>query len=369
MLKAIVTGGGTGGHIYPALAVAEAFKKLEPEAQIHFIGSSQGMEARIVPEAGLHFSGVTARKLYKAVSPGTLMAIFSLMKGYREASAYIRTFRPDVVVGTGGYVAAATVMAGARQGIPTVIVEENAAPGRTNLWLTRWAERICIAYPECAGEFPFAKTVMTGVPIRDHLVSSLSQNASRRALQLREDCFTLLVAGGSQGAQHLNTIVREAARRIEGPIQILHQVGPKNMENNIPFEDETRLYRPVPYLNSEEMPAAYRAADIILCRCGASTLAEITACGLPALMTPLPTAYADHQTANARSVERAGAGVLLPQTELTTIKLIEIVERLRREPETRRMLAEASKEFGRPNAARDIAQLALDIRYRNRDRG
>ncbi len=366
-MKIILTGGGTGGHIFPAIAIAQAFKDSESDHEILYAGSRDGMESKIAPDAGLTFQGVTARKLRKVISLDTVQVILSLFKGYGDAKGILKQFRPDVVVGTGGYVAASVVLAAANSRIPTIIVEENAIPGRTNLWLSQWATRICVGFEKVQKEFPDHKTLMTGVPIRNDILSDATKLEARKSLELDADRFTILTLGGSQGAQKLNEVVAEMASATQLPIQILHQVGDKNIDD---FKthwgksiraNSTVRHRAIPFLSKTQIPLAYRSSDLVICRCGASTLAEITACGLPCLMVPLPTAYADHQTANASAVAKAGGGVLLPQINLTAKLLDQQIKSFYDDKDKLFEMANASKKIGHPDAAKIIAELALEL--------
>lgn len=366
-MRIILTGGGTGGHIFPAIAVAQAVMNADSGHEIRYVGSTDGMESRIAPDAGLVFQGVTARKLRKVVSLDTILVIFSLFKGYGEAKGILKEFRPDVVVGTGGYVAAAVVLAAANSRIPTIIVEENAIPGRTNLWLSQFASKICVGFEKVQKEFPSQKTLLTGVPIRNDIPSGLTKAVSCKELDLDVDRFTILVLGGSQGAQKLNEVVAEMSCAISMPVQILHQVGDKNINDfsarwGKSLHTNTIVrHRAVPFLSKTQVPLAYRASDLVICRCGASTLAEVTACGLPSLMVPLPTAYADHQTANASAVAKAGGGVLLPQANLTPKLLEQQIKSFYDDKDKLTEMANASKRIGRPTAAKTIADLALEL--------
>jgi UDP-N-acetylglucosamine--N-acetylmuramyl-(pentapeptide) pyrophosphoryl-undecaprenol N-acetylglucosamine transferase len=364
-VKAVVTGGGTGGHIYPALAVAGAIQQRVKEAELLYIGGRSGMESEIVPATGTPYRSVTSRKLRRLLSFSTLGVLWALAQGYREACEQLRAFQPDVVIGTGGYVPAATVMAAVRLRIPTIILGPDAVPGRTNRWLSRWVSRICIWFEETAAFFPSGKTVITGVPIRADIVSPESVAGARRRLSLAEDRFTILVLGGSQGAQRLNEIVVDAAAKLPGAVQILHQTGERNLQAVKAQAERVGLppdrHFPRAYLDGREVPLAYRAAELVICRCGVSTLAEVTANGLPSLLVPLPTAYADHQTANAKAIARGGGGIHLPQVSLTPESLTENIETLRNNPTLREAISVASRAIGKPDAAERVASLALEL--------
>jgi UDP-N-acetylglucosamine--N-acetylmuramyl-(pentapeptide) pyrophosphoryl-undecaprenol N-acetylglucosamine transferase len=270
-------------------------------------------------------------------------------------------------------VAAATTFMATRLRIPTVIQEQNAIPGRTNRFLAGHVDRVCIAFPDDLGAFPASRTVLTGVPIRASVVAATTRAVARRDLNLDERAFVLLVVGGSQGAQRLNQVVAEAAAALPPSVHIVHLTGGANIEAAQQAAEARSLdrarYQAHAFFDSDHMALAYAASDAVFCRCGASTLAETTANGLPLIMTPLPTAYADHQTANARAVEAAGAGVLLPQATLTPAQLVAEVTRLQADPVALERVASASRRFGKPNAAAVVAGIALQVSNRDRVAG
>ncbi len=369
-MRIVVSGGGTGGHIYPALAVAESLKRLRPDAEILYIGAVTGMETEIVPKHSVEFRAITARKLRKTVSLSTFGVALSLLRGHNEARKILREFQADAVIGTGGYVAAATVLAAARLGLPTVIHEGNAIAGRTNLWLARFVRRIGLTFAETAAQFPAAKTVVTGFPIRAGIVlpDSVTQAAARQSFAgLAPERFTLFVTGGSQGARAVNSVVFDAARELlAAGIQIVHHVGAKNFEDAQRQAEERGLreaggYLPLAYLNAEQMPLAWRACDVALCRGGISTLTEALVNARPALIVPLPSAYADHQTYNARAIEAAGAARLLPETTLTAQKLTADLLALRADSRHYHNMTDACRALARPKAADIVAEEVLKL--------
>ncbi|HZP84854.1 MAG TPA: undecaprenyldiphospho-muramoylpentapeptide beta-N-acetylglucosaminyltransferase [Chthonomonadaceae bacterium] len=369
-MRVVVSGGGTGGHIYPALAIAEALKRQRPDVELLYIGGASGMETRIVPEYGVPFQAVTSRKLRKVLSPGTVGALLALWKGYREAQTYIRAFGANIVVGTGGYAAAATVLAGVRSGLPTLIHEGNALPGRTNRFLARYAQKVCVTFEETIERFPPGKAALTGLPLRQGIVAppDVTPQAARcRFDGFGPDAFTVLVVGGSQGAQALNRVVLEAVPGLlDAGVQILHQTGVNNFEGVRSQAEERQLmeragYQPVAFLDGAQMPLAFRAADVIVCRGGISTLSEALANGLPAVVVPLPTAYADHQTYNAKALVAGGAALLRPENELTASNLNQDLRALRDDPARRQQMAAASRAMGRPQAADEVAKLVLEL--------
>ena len=370
-MRIVVSGGGTGGHIYPALAVAESLKRLRSDAEILYIGATTGMETEIVPRHGVEFRAVTAKKLRKTVSLSTAGVLVSLLRGYGEARRVLREFRADAVVGTGGYVAAATVLAGARMGLPTLIHEGNVIAGRTNLWLARYVRRIGVTFAETVAQFPNEKTMVTGFPIRAGIVAleSVSQTAARQTFAgLSPNQFTVLVTGGSQGAQAINSAVFEAARDLRAAgIQIIHHVGAKNFEDATRQAQERGLletggYLPIAYLDAAQMPLAWRACDAVVCRGGISTLAEALVNVRPSVIVPLPSAYADHQTYNARALESAGAAIVTPETALSAPKLTADLLNLRDNSPTYQTMADACRALARPDAADRVAAEVLGVR-------
>jgi len=370
-MRIVVSGGGTGGHIFPALAVCEGLRRRQPDCDLLYIGSITGMEGEIVPKSGIPYQAVTARKLRKLVSVSTIGVGLSLVKGFQEARTYLRAFRADAVVGTGGYVAGAAVLAGSSLRIPTVILAPDSIPGRTNLMLARFAQRICVVFEETVARFPAAKTVVTGLPLRAGVVapSRVDPGQARCAFEgLASNRFTVLVIGGSQGSRNVNEIIVKALPELLGVgIQVLHQTGPNNIEDvrskvRALGVGEGATYCPVAFLDERQVPLAYRAADIMICRGGISTLSEVMANSLPAIVVPLPTAYADHQTANARAMERQGAALCRPESDLSADDLVKELAGLRANPARLADMARASRGMSRPNAADSIADLILGLK-------
>ena len=369
-MRVVVSGGGTGGHIFPALAVIEALERADPGGDRLYIGGSTGMETRIVPEAGVPFQAVTANKLRKLMSLSTLGVGWSLFKGYREARTYLKAFRAEAVVGTGGYVAGAAMLAGVTLGLPTLILAPDLIPGRTNRLLARFAKKVCVVFPETVAVLGASKTVVTGLPLRSGILLPAAvtpQEARRHFAGLRPDAFTVLVAGGSQGARAVNNLILGAAPALlAAGIQILHQTGPKNFAEVTQQAQAQGLmaeqgYLPIAFFDAVQMPLALRTADLFVCRGGISTLSEAMANGLPALVIPLPSAYADHQTANALALEKAGGGLHRAEKSLTASKLGEEILALWADPQRLAALSQASRARGAPEAADAVAQLILAL--------
>ncbi len=369
-MRVVVSGGGTGGHIFPALAVIEGLERADPSGDRLYIGGSSGMEAQLVPQAGVPFQAVTARKLRKLLAPSTLGVGWSLFKGFREARTYLRAFRAEAVVGTGGYVAGAAMLAGASLGLPTLILAPDLIPGRTNRLLARFARKVCVVFPETVAVFGETKSRVTGLPLRSGIVlpsEVTPQNARAEFTGLKPDAFTVLAVGGSQGARAVNRLVLEAAPTLlAAGVQLLHQTGPRNYDE-VTQQAATqgltaeRGYLPLAFFDAVQMPLALRAANLSVCRGGISTLSEAMANGLPALVIPLPTAYADHQTANAKAMEAAGAGLHRAENGLTAAQLCEDILGLRDAPQRLAAMGQAGRALGRPDAADAVAKLILAL--------
>jgi len=357
-MKIILTGGGTGGHIYPALGVAEALRCENPEAELLFVGSRQGPEGRIAQRAGLRFIGLPSRPFGQKLSIANAAALLTLAGALIRAILVLRRERPDLVIGTGGYTSAAVVLAQGLRRKPTLIHEQNAVPGRTNLFLSRFADAVCVTYEESVDHFRRKNVRVTGLPIRREIAAPRDKADARVKLGLKPDLFTVLVYGGSQGARGINKLTVAAVNLLQGQgIQILHQTGARNYDDVKEIApSDADFYHIVGYIDEPEV--AYWAADLILCRSGASTLAELCAVGLPAILVPYPYAYADHQMKNARVLEKRGAAVVVNEKTATGGELANHIAALHRDGERLRRMAAASIGLAQPDAALNVAKIA-----------
>ncbi|MGQ0572025.1 MAG: UDP-N-acetylglucosamine--N-acetylmuramyl-(pentapeptide) pyrophosphoryl-undecaprenol N-acetylglucosamine transferase, partial [Armatimonadota bacterium] len=310
-MRVVITGGGTGGHLYPGLAIAETLRRLSPEMGIFFIGGHR-LEARVVPEEGWPFEAIAAQGLPRRIGRAALGALGATALGAVKALRLLRQWRPDVVVATGGYVCAPVGAAAVVLGLPLVIQEQNLYPGLANRALARWARWVSVPSQEAASRLRTRRTEVTGVPLRRRAIEG-DRARGRARWGLDADRLTLLVIGGSQGASSLNKAVCRLADLLmyEGRLQILHQTG----SADLPWVREAIGHREhtgppavrqvaVPFLDA--IGDAYACADVVLCRAGASTLAEVTAWGLPAIVVPYPHAAGGHQEENAAILTRAG---------------------------------------------------------------
>ncbi|MDQ7041087.1 MAG: undecaprenyldiphospho-muramoylpentapeptide beta-N-acetylglucosaminyltransferase [Rhodothermus sp.] len=367
--RVLMAGGGTGGHVYPALAIAEAIRAQCPEAVIAFAGTRERLEWRAVPAAGFPIYSITAAALPRRLSSHVLWLPGKLAQGLVESVRLIQAFDPDVVVGTGGYVSAPVLLAAWLQRRPFVIQEQNAFPGLTNRLLGRWAARIYIAFPEAQMYFPTGRCMLSGNPVRSAL-HQVSRMEARRRFGLPEEAQVLLVFGGSLGSAVLNEALIQAVPALldEPRLYLLWQTGQAHygavqQQLQALAKQVHHRIRLLPYI--EEMGAAYAAADLALCRAGALTCSELMVTGTPAILVPATQVAADHQTRNAESMVRAGAARHLPESELSA-RLIAEVWTLLADAERRAAMAEAARRMARPEAAVQIATEVLELAMRRR---
>jgi UDP-N-acetylglucosamine--N-acetylmuramyl-(pentapeptide) pyrophosphoryl-undecaprenol N-acetylglucosamine transferase len=364
-VRVVLTGGGTGGHIYPALAIAAELRGAEA---VGYLGTERGLEARVVPAAGIPFFAVPATGVLGKSPTAMVRGALAATAGVTRSSRILRQLRPDVVVGTGGYVTGPVGLAAALLGISLFVLEENARPGITNRMLARFARHVAVPWAEAAAGFPASvrtKVVVTGNPVRREVVSA-DRAAARTAFQLDPEAPVLLVVGGSQGAEAINTaivaLVRDRAVWPRGA-SLVWATGPRYYDAIVarlsPLPPWLHI---LPYLN--DMPQAYAAADVVLARAGAMTVAEITARGVPAVLVPSPNVTGDHQTANARVLAERGAAVLLAEGRLRDLG--QEVTALLADPERREAMAVASRALGRPDAAATLAALVVRDGVRQR---
>lgn len=360
-MRMIITGGGTGGHIYPALALARHVREREPSAELLFVGSAEGLEKKIVPAAGFDLETIPARGFGRSLRR---LGPFSrdLWRGLRRARRLITSFQPDVVFGTGGYVAAPVMLAALLARRPAAVHEQNALPGLANRMLAPLVQRVCISFEESRSAFPRrSRTVFTGNP-RASEVAAVERAAAQEQLQLDPSLQTILVYGGSRGAFRINEVIVEFLKEgwLLPETQLLYVTGEiyyhrvKEQLGLLP--QRLRLY---PYL--EEMPAALAAADLVITRAGATTLAEITALGLPAVLVPSPNVVNNHQYYNARLLERAGAALLIEEKEFNRYRLRRELERFRAEPALLKQMACSGAKLAVPDAAARLYRCLCEI--------
>ncbi|USS89456.1 undecaprenyldiphospho-muramoylpentapeptide beta-N-acetylglucosaminyltransferase [Fructilactobacillus cliffordii] len=358
-MKMIVSGGGTGGHIYPALALVEALQRQDAGAQVLYVGSKRGLEKNIVPEKGIAFRELKIqgfkRKLFSLYNFET---VYLFLKSVQAAKRIIKQFHPDVVVGTGGYVSGAVLYAAAKMGIPTVIHEQNSVVGWTNKFLSRYVDKIAIAFDEARSQFPEDKVIFTGNP-RAQQVAEIKSNFQWSELGLQNDLPTVLVFGGSQGALKLNeSMVAAIPKFNHRDYQVVFVTGENRYDGvmeslkKIPINDNVKV---VPYISN--MPEVLPKVDLIVGRAGATSLAEITADGIPSILIPSPYVTADHQTKNAMSLVNQHAALLETEAELSAPTLLKKIDHLMNNPQERQTMAANARKLG----VADAADQLLDV--------
>lgn len=353
----IIAGGGTGGHLFPGIAIAEEFLRRDPQNHVLFIGTERGLEKKILGRMGfplriLKVEGLKGRGALRTAAallkiPGSLVASFRI----------IRDFCPDVVIGVGGYASGPAVLAARLMGVKTAIAEQNAFPGLTNRILGRFAQKIFLAFSASKQWFPAGRTRVTGNPTRAAFFEEKTEDRKK------DRRFTLLIFGGSQGAHAINRFVIESLDGLlplKDELRFIHQTGEKDREIVTAAYLERGMEADVsPFI--VDMATAYRSADLLVCRAGATSIAEITAGGKAAILIPFPFAAADHQTRNAEILAGAGAAEMIPEKELSGRRLAEAIERIYRDPGAVRRMEAAAAALGNRRAAADIVDACLDL--------
>ncbi len=345
-MRVIFAGGGTGGHLFPGLAVAQEFLRRDRETQILFVGTEQGIEFRVVPKEGLKLEALKVKGMKGRGLRGLLDAAYGVPASVWRSLAIIREFRPDCVIGLGGYASAPMLVAGKLKGIRCAVMEQNLRPGFTNKILGRWVDRVFIAYAESAAYFPGARVVESGNPVR---WSKLPEVAKREK-------FSLLVFGGSAGARRINFAVVDALKQMTDlapKLFVTHQTGEldyaaiKEAYAGLPFEAEV-----IPFI--DRMDRAYAEADLVVCRAGATTVAELTTLGKAAILVPYPYAIYDHQRGNAEALVRRGAAEMILDREINGQILAAKVRAFINDRARLERIAAAARALGRPGAAAKI---------------
>ncbi len=353
--RVILAGGGTGGHLFPGIAVFEELKRREPEVAALFVGTARGLETRVVPELGEQLECIDVGPLRGRSASELARNLFALPKAGAQAARIVRRFRPDVVIGVGGYAAGPMVAAAKAFGVPTVLLEQNAHVGLTNRMLAHLVDRAYLSFEETASVFPVSAARLVGNPVRRKFVSA-GRMARTDPAGFEMRARKILVIGGSQGARALNEQVPEALARAglrAHGIEIVHQTGHALCEAVGARYRELGLQAEVtPFI--ADMASAYASASLVIGRAGATSLAEICAVGRASILVPFPFAAGDHQWHNARALEARGAALAVREDERLGSTLTEAIARLLSHPEERRAMADAARSLGRPEAAAAI---------------
>ncbi|HLH04142.1 MAG TPA: undecaprenyldiphospho-muramoylpentapeptide beta-N-acetylglucosaminyltransferase [Bryobacteraceae bacterium] len=353
----VLVGGGTGGHIYPVLAVGNALR--ERGHKLLFIGTPQGMEARIIPEHGFEMAFVKSGGLNRVGLQQRVRTAAVLPMAVLASAKILRTFQPRAVFSMGGYVAGPVTLAALLERIPLIVMEPNAVPGAANRWVGRGVYRALVGFEETARFFPQGRAEVIGLPVRAEFF-----RVQRKAASV----FTVLITGGSRGARTLNRAARESwgmFREAKSPIRIVHQTGTAEHAALASEFAQTGLQgEVVPFLN--DMPKAFAEADLVIARAGASTIGELAAAGMPSVLVPFPFAADDHQRKNAEAVANAGGARMVLDQEFAGRELFEQVEDLRARPAALEEMRERVRRFARPGAAERAAQVLEEAAERKR---
>jgi UDP-N-acetylglucosamine--N-acetylmuramyl-(pentapeptide) pyrophosphoryl-undecaprenol N-acetylglucosamine transferase len=349
-MRAILAGGGTGGHVIPAIAIAQQLQK-DYGADVLFIGTARGIENRLVPAAGFVLELVQVGALNRVSFMTRLKTLLDLPRAVWDSRRVLSEFRPDIVIGVGGYASGPAMLAALLSRVPTLVFEPNFVPGFANRLVAPLVSGAAVHFAE-TGRY-FRRCEVTGVPVREAFFQ-ITNPANTR---------TLLVFGGSQGAHAINQVVMDSVadlrQRVPG-IHIVHQTGERDYNDAqaayAKLGDSVEAHRFI-----DDMPSSFARADLLICRSGASTVAEVTAAGKPAVFVPFPRAADDHQKRNAEALQRAGAAVMLEESELSRESLVETVASLFDEPSRLAKMGDAARKLAHPNAARDIAAMAARL--------
>jgi UDP-N-acetylglucosamine--N-acetylmuramyl-(pentapeptide) pyrophosphoryl-undecaprenol N-acetylglucosamine transferase len=362
-LAVVIAGGGTGGHLYPGIAVARELLRREPDAAVTFAGTARGIESRVIPREGFALDLLRSSGL-KGTSVAARARGFGLLPlSGIDAWGIVSKRKPNLVIGVGGYSSGPVVLAAALRGIPTMLLEQNAVPGLTNRLLAKVVSAAAVTF-ESTVSFFGRRAFVAGNPIRQEFLSTTATDAAGGG-SAGDAAPRVLILGGSQGAHAINMAMVEAAPRLatRGGVAITHQTGERDLARvRDGYREAGLVARIEPFLY--EMDREMKNADLIICRAGATTIAELTAAGKPSVLIPLPTAADDHQRKNAEVLQQAGAAEVIEQGNLSGVALAERIAGLLGDPDRRQRMANAARALARPDAARVIVDRALELARR-----
>ena len=361
-MKVLISGGGTGGHIFPAVSIANAIKKALPDTEFLFIGANGRMEMEKVPAEGYRIIGLPVqgfiRPLYNLKN---IKVLLNLFKSIRMAKGIIKEFQPDIAVGVGGYASAAALKAAKQLGVPYVLQEQNGFGGVTNQRLAKDARKICVAYPNMERFFPADRIVMTGNPVRQSLLEcTATVEDARKHFGLDPNLPTIFITGGSLGARSVNESIAAGLEQLENAgVQVLWQTGKADGDKWKNMITEKGIKHIIPTVFVTDMAKAYRAADIVISRSGAGAVNEICLIGKASILVPLPTAAEDHQTANARALSTKDAAVLIPDKDARNSLVVEAIKLVSDKARIAAM-EEKARAMGKFGAADTIAKIVIE---------
>lgn len=358
-MKVLIAGGGTGGHLYPGIALAEEVVTRHHANQVVFVGTERGLEARVVPQSGFPLETIRARGLKGKGLVGLVKGLLALPLAFVESLRILQRHKPDVVVGVGGYASGPVVLAAALLGVPTAVQEQNALPGLTNKVLGRFVRVVFTAFEEAGASFPAGKVQLVGNPIRRKLMENFLRS------RVAHEKFSLLVFGGSLGARGINQRMIDALEHlqdIKDQLHIVHQTGKKDLETvRQGYVDKGFAAQAEVVEFIEDMSTAYARAELVICRAGATTLSELTVAKKASILIPFPHATDNHQEVNARALVKAGAALMFRESELTGRTLAGEIRRLKDDREARRQMEKKAGLLGRPEASKELADMLVNL--------
>lgn len=349
----IISGGGTGGHIYPAVAIANELKSRFPEAEFLFVGAKDKMEMQKVPQAGYAIKGLWISGIQRKLTLDNAMFPFKLLSSMWNSFRIIKSFKPDVVIGTGGFASGAVLKVASMLGIPTVIQEQNSYPGITNKLLAKKANKICVAYENLERFFPKDKMILTGNPVRQDLINEASKSEAIAYFKLDANKKTLLVLGGSLGARRINQLIeKELDFLLSQNIQIIWQCGKLYLNDYSKYNEKDNV-QVVAFI--DRMDLVYAAADVVISRSGASSVSELCIVGKPTIFIPSPNVAEDHQTKNAKAISDKNGAILIRESELEA-QFETVFSDLISNESKQVELSQNIKKLAKPNATKDIVE-------------
>ncbi len=354
----IISGGGTGGHIYPAVAIANELKSRFPEAEFLFVGAKDKMEMQKVPQAGYAIKGLWIAGIQRKITLDNAMFPLKLTSSLLNSFKIIKNFKPDVVIGTGGFASGAVLKVASMLGIPTVIQEQNSYPGITNKLLAKKANKICVAYENLERFFPKDKMILTGNPVRQDLINEASKSEAVAYFKLDANKKTLLVLGGSLGARRINQLIeKELDFLLSQNIQIIWQCGKLYLNDYSKYNEKDNV-QVVAFI--DRMDLVYAAADVVISRSGASSVSELCIVGKPTIFIPSPNVAEDHQTKNAKAISDKNGAILIKESELET-QFETIFSDLISNESKQLELSQNIKKLAKPNATKDIVEEIMKL--------
>ena len=358
-IKVIISGGGTGGHIFPAISIANAIRALKPDAEILFVGAEGKMEMEKVPAAGYRIEGLPVAGFQRRLTFKNVTFFYKLVASLLKARKIIRQFKPDVVVGVGGYASGPLLRQATSAGIPSLIQEQNSFPGVTNRILSGKVDKICVAYAGMERFFPASKIVFTGNPVRQDLLKPVDRDEAARFFGLEASKPVILVIGGSLGARSINNGIAEALGDLKPDVQLIWQTGKLYHAEMLERVKALALPNLRVFDFIQRMDLAFGLADVVISRAGASSISELAVLGKAAIFVPSPNVSEDHQTKNAQAMVGEEAALMVPDAQASS--LIAVAQDLLQESGKAGMLAQRIRDFARPDAARDIALEVLQL--------